>query len=32
MTLEKWLVIALNNGVMDLFFKGHGDSRYQVKQ
>ena len=23
----KWLVITLNNGVMDLFLKGHGDSR-----
>ena len=27
-TLSKWLVITLNNGVMDLLFKAHGDSRY----
>ena len=27
MTLQKWLVITQNNGVMDPFFKGHGDSR-----
>ena len=25
---EKWLVITRNNGVMDPFFKGHGDSRF----
>ena len=28
MTLKKWLVITQNNGVVDPFLKGHGDSRY----
>ena len=31
--LKKWLVITQNNGVMDPFLKGHGDSRliYSLK-
>ena len=28
MTLKQWLVLAQNNGVIDPFLKGHGDSRY----
>ena len=28
MTLKKWLVMNQNNVVMDLFLRGHVDSRY----